>query len=133
MGADDASHTRVGTVWHDGDHVALVHGGQGRSMIRPALDITAAALLPVAADGTTCVGVLMMPHTPADSSPTRVGVKVKPTAGTSATYHIPPLFGLLTFGASLDGSPVLVTLDVKVMGVASGRAELTVVPDSTVP
>jgi len=133
VGTEDASHTRVGTVWQDGDHVALVRGGQGGFMIRPALDVTAAAALPAEADGTTCVGVLMTPHlSPSGSSQTRVGEKLKPTAGTSATYHIPPLFGLLSSGSSLDGTPVLVTLDVKVAGVAAGRAEVTVVPDSTV-
>lgn len=131
VGADDPAQGRVGAVWHDGDHVALVRGGQGGFMIRPALDVTAPAALPETG-GLACIGVRMTPGAPADAGPTLAGVKAKPVAGAVATYHIPALFGLLSFGSNLDGTAVTVTLVAQQVGVGDGRAQVTVVPDSSI-
>ncbi|HET6150060.1 MAG TPA: hypothetical protein VFH68_21140 [Polyangia bacterium] len=132
VGADDTTRTHLATVWHDGDHVPLVRGAQGGFMIRPALDVTAGSPLPAAADGTSCLGVLMEAQAPANAGRTLVGVKVKPAAGPGATYHVPALFGLLSFSNSIDGVAVPVTLAAQVMDFGDGRASLTVVPDSAV-
>jgi hypothetical protein len=130
VGADDPAQGRVGAVWHDGDHVALVRGGQGGFMIRPALDVTTPAALPETG-GLACIGVRMTASAPADAGPTLAGVKAKRVPGTAATYHIPALFGLLSFGSKLDGVTVAVTLDAQQVGVGDGHAQVTVVPDSS--
>lgn len=131
VGADDAAQTRVGAVWHDGDHVALVRGGQGGFMIRPALDVTTPAPLTEIA-GRACIGVRMAPGAPADAGPTVAGVKAQRITGATATYHIPALFGLLSYGNNLDGATVTVTLDAQQVGVGAGRAQVTVVADSSI-
>lgn len=131
VGADDPAQGRVGAVWHDGDHVALVRGGQGGFMIRPALDVTTPAALPETG-GLACIGVRMTAGAPADAGPTLAGVKAKRVAGAAATYHIPALFGLLSFGSNLDGVTVTVTLDAQQVGVGDGHAQVTVVPDSAI-
>ena len=131
VGSDDAQQTRVASVWHDGDHVALARGGQGGFMIRPALDLTAPAALPEIGE-RACIGVRMTPGAPADAGPTLAGVKARRTAGSSATYHIPALFGLLSFGSNLDGVAVPFTLDAQHAAGGAGHTQLTVVPDSAI-
>jgi hypothetical protein len=130
VGAEDTAQSHVAVVWQSGDRVALVHGGQGGFMIRPSLDVTALAPL-VETAGRACFGVRMTPADPADAGPTTLGVMARRVAGTTATYHILALFGLLSYGRSVDGVSVGVTLDVHAPQ-GDGRAQLTVVPDSTI-
>ncbi len=129
VGTEDSSGHRVATQWKDGDHVALVGGAQGGFMIRPAIDVTAPAPLS-AGGGTVCLGVRMTATAQIDSN--YASAKVSPAAGTTSTYHIGALFGLLSYSHNIDGVSVMVGIDVQVAGGGDGHARVTVVPDSTV-
>ncbi len=129
VGTEDSSGRRVATPWSDGDHVALIGGGQGGFMIRPAIDVTAPAPLS-AGGGTACLGVRMTATAQIDTN--YASAKVSPAAGTSATYHVGALFGLLSYSHSIDGVSVMVGIDVQMAGGGDGHARVTVVPDSTV-
>jgi hypothetical protein len=131
VGSEDAARDRVGTGWHDGDHVALVAGAQGGFMIRPALDVTAPA--PLSEDGAhaTCLGVRMIAGAPADAAPVVTGAMAPRVAGTVATYHVSALFGLLTFSRKVDGATIPLAFDVLAPADGGGHADLTVIPDAT--
>jgi hypothetical protein len=130
VGAEDAARTRVATIWQDGMHVPLVAGGQGGFMIRPALDVTAPAPLPETGAHAACLGVRMTAAAPASAPPVALDALAPRVPGTTATYHVGALFGLLSNSGGVDGMAVPVTFDVHV-SAGDGQTQLTVVPDAT--
>jgi hypothetical protein len=130
VGAEDSSGRKVATAWQDGDHVALVSGGQGGYMIRPSIDVTAPAPL-TEVDGQVCLGVRMTAGPPSDRD-TFAGANAAHVAGTTATYHVGALFGLLSYTRDVDGVTIDIALDVQQTGGGDGHAHLTVVPDSAI-
>ena len=131
VGTEDASKKRVATQWKDGDHVALVSGGQGGFMIRPAIDVTAPAPLAAVA-GSVCLGVRMTATAAVNVNYQGAKVSSTSTSGTPPTYHIGAMFGLLSYSRGVDGVPVTVGIDVQYAGGGDGHAVVTVVPDSSV-
>ena len=132
VGTEDAAQTQVTTPWHDGDHVPLIAGGQGGFMIRPAFDVTAPALLPEDSARKTCLGVTMLPS----GSPNRMslmqGVLGARIQGTTATYHVPALLGLLSYSPNIDGRTVSVAFYLTAADdqAKAGYVAMTVVLDS---
>ncbi len=103
IGTDDPTQRHVATPWNDGDHIPLVAGGQGGFMIRPSFDVTAPAALPEDGAHKTCLGVSMIAGPPATITSLTDGVLATRIDGTTATYHVPALLGLLTYDSRLDG------------------------------
>ena len=130
IGAEDAAHARVATVWQAGMHVPLVAGGQGGFMIRPALDVTAPAQLPENAAGAACLGVRMTAAAPASAPPVALDALAARVPGTPSTYHVGALFGLLSNSGGVGGMAVPLTFDVHATA-GDGQSQLTVIPDAT--
>jgi hypothetical protein len=130
VGAEDSTGRTVATAWKDGDHVALVSGGQGGYMIRPSIDVTAPAPL-TELGGQVCLGVRMTAGPPSDRD-NFAGANAAHVAGTTATYHVAALFGLLSYTRDVDGAEIAIGLDVQQAGGGDGHARLTVVPDSAI-
>jgi hypothetical protein len=104
-------------------------------MIRPAIDVSALAPLPESTGRVTCLAVRMTAGAPATAPPVLVSVNAARIAGTGtgtgvASYHVGPLFGLLSNNGGVDGVPVPVTFEVHSPS-GDGRAQVTVVPDLT--
>jgi hypothetical protein len=131
VGAEDSSGREVATAWKDGDHVALVSGGQGGYMIRPSIDVTAPAPL-TEVGGQVCLGVRMTAGPPSDRA-NFAGSNAAHVADTTATYHVAALFGLLSYTRDVDGAAIEIGLDVQQAGGGDGHARFTVVPDSAIP
>ena len=104
VGTEDPTQRNVAKPWNDGDHVPLVAGGQGGFMIRPSFDVTAPAALPEDDSHKTCLGVSMIAGPPATITSLMAGVIATRVDGTTATYHIPALLGLLSYNGRLDGA-----------------------------
>ena len=131
VGTENAAQRQVATAWHDGDHVPLVRGGQGGFMIRPSFDVTAPAALPEDGAHKTCLRVTMLAGGSATTSSLMQGVLGERVDGTTATYHVPALLGLLSYGHLIDGTTIPVTFYVHAPEPASdGYVAMTVVPDS---
>jgi hypothetical protein len=130
VGAEDSSGSKVATAWTDGDHVALVSGGQGGYMIRPSIDVSAAGPL-TEVGGQVCLSVRMTAGPPSDRD-NFSGSNAARVAGTTATYHVAALFGLLSYTRDVDGAAIEIGLDVQQAGGGDGHARLTVVPDSAI-
>jgi hypothetical protein len=135
VGTEDRAQKRIATPWHDGDHVPLVTGSQGGFMIRPALDVTAPAALPEDSAHKTCLAVTMLSGgTGGAASRTSVnqGLLGARVDGTTATYHVPALLGLLSYSPNIDGNtiPVRFYLNAPADTANAGYVAMTVVPDS---
>ena len=130
VGAEDASRTRVAIAWTDGAHVPLIGGAQGGFMIRPAIDVVAAAPLPEDGAHASCLAVRMIAAAPASAPPLSIDTLAPRVAGTSSTYHVAPLFGLLSNNGGVGGMSVPLTFDVH-SPAGDGHAQVTVVPDAT--
>jgi hypothetical protein len=135
VGTENAAQTQVTTPWHEGDHVPLVAGGQGGFMIRPAFDVTAPAALPEDSAHRTCFAVTMLSGGTGGAASRRslmqgaLGARID---GTTATYHVPALLGLLSYSANIDRSTLMVTfyLNAAADTAIGGYVAMTVVPDS---
>jgi hypothetical protein len=135
VGTENAAQNQVGTPWHDGDHVPLVGGGQGGFMIRPSFDVTAPAALPEDGARKTCFAVTMLASGSGGSTSLMSlmqGVLGARSDGTSATYHVPALLGLLSYNSHIEGLDVAVTfyLNAGADQTNAGYVAMTVVPDS---
>ncbi len=135
VGTENAAQKQVTTPWHDGDHVPLVSGGQGGFMIRPAFDVTAPAPLPEDGAQKACLAVTMLSGGTGGAASRRSlmqGVLAARVDGTTATYHVPALLGLLSYSPNIDGSTITVTfyLNVAADTANAGYVAMTVVPDS---
>jgi hypothetical protein len=135
VGTENAAQTQVTTPWHEGDHVPLVAGGQGGFMIRPAFDVTAPAALPEDSAQRTCFAVTMLSGGTGGAASRRslmqgaLGTRID---GTTATYHVPALLGLLSYSPNINGSTLMVTfyLNAAADTANAGYVAMTVVPDS---
>ena len=103
VGSDNPTQRHVAKPWNDGDHVALVAGGQGGFMIRPSFDVTAPEALPEDSAHKACLSVTMIAGPPATITSLTEGVLAPRVDGTTATYHVPALLGLLSRSSGLDG------------------------------
>lgn len=131
VGTENAAQKQVATAWHDGDHVPLVAGGQGGFMIRPSFDVTAPAALPEDADHKTCLRVTMLAGGSTAGTSLMQGLLAERVDGTTATYHVPALLGLLSYGHGVDGVSIPVTFYAHTPEpVNEGYVAMTVVPDS---
>lgn len=131
VGTENAAQRQVTTTWHDGDHVPLVSGGQGGFMIRPSFDVTAPAALPEDGAHKTCLRVTMLAGGAATNTSLMQGVLAERVDGTTATYHVPALLGLLSFNNRLDGTSIPVTFYLHAPEpVSDGYVAMTVVLDS---
>jgi hypothetical protein len=131
VGTENAAQKQVATAWHDGDHVPLVSGGQGGFMIRPSFDVTAPAALPEDGAHKTCVRVTMLAGGSATSTSLMQGVLSERVDGTTATYHVPALLGLLSYTNRIDGVAIPVTFYLHTPEPPNdGYVAMTVVPDS---
>jgi hypothetical protein len=135
VGTENTAQKQVTTPWHEGDHVPLVAGGQGGFMIRPAFDVTAPAALPEDSAHKTCLAVTMLSGGTGGAASRRSlmqGVLGARIDGTTATYHVPALLGLLSYSSNIDGSSISVTfyLNAAADTANAGYVAMTVVPDS---
>jgi hypothetical protein len=131
VGTENAAQRQVATAWHDGDHVPLVAGGQGGFMIRPSFDVTAPAALPEDGAHKTCLRVTMVAAGSATNTSLMQGVLSERVDGTSATYHVPALLGLLAYNRQIDGTAIPVTFYVHTPEpLNDGYVAMTVIPDS---
>jgi len=131
VGTENAAQMQVTTAWHDGDHVPLIGGGQGGFMIRPSFDVTAPAPLPEDGAHKTCLRVTMLAGGSASITSLMQGLLGERVDGTSATYHVPALLGLLSYNHAIDGTNIPVTFYVHAPEPASdGYVAMTVVLDS---
>jgi hypothetical protein len=132
VGTDDPTQRHVAKPWNDGDHVPLVAGGQGGFMIRPSFDVTAPE--PLTEDGAhkTCLGVTMLAGPPATAPSLMNGVLATRVDGTTATYHVPALLGLLSYSGGLDGKSQPLAFYVNADPESEGYRALSVVLDSSI-
>jgi hypothetical protein len=132
VGTENAAQKQVATPWRDGDHVPLVAGGQGGFMIRPAFDVTAPAPLPEDNAHKSCFAVTMLAGGAASLTSLMQGVLGARIDGTTATYHVPALLGLLSYDHAIDGMSIPVTFYVNAAAdkAKAGYVAMTVVPDS---
>ena len=132
VGTENPAQHQIATAWHDGDHVPLVSGGQGGFMIRPAFDVTAPAQLPEDDAHKTCLGVTMLAGGSATITSLTQGVLGAHIDGSTATYHVPALLGLLSYDHRVDGITIPVTFYVSAAAdpADNGYVAMTVVPDS---
>jgi hypothetical protein len=131
VGTENAAQRQVATAWHDGDHVPLVSGGQGGFMIRPSFDVTAPVALPEDGAHKTCLRVTMLAGGSPTMSSLMQGVLAERVDGTTATYHVPALLGLLAYNRGIDGTSIPVTFYLHTTEpVNDGYVAMTVVPDS---
>lgn len=131
VGTENGAQRQVATAWHDGDHVPLVSGGQGGFMIRPSFDVTAPAALPEDSAHKTCLRVTMLAGGSATITSLMQGVLAERVDGTTATYHVPGLLGLLSYNNHINGLSIPVTFYVHTPEpVNDGYVAMNVVPDS---
>jgi hypothetical protein len=132
IGTDDPTQRHVAKPWNDGDHVPLVAGGQGGFMIRPSFDVTAPAALPEDDAHKTCLGVSMIAGPPATTISLTDGVLATRIDGTTATYHVPALLGLLSYNSGIDGMTQPLALYMRAADPKSdGYQALSVVLDAS--